>query len=175
MVKSKEVIAAATVVAAFGGVAASGVASAKTGKPAKASKPAKKKTTAVKGTKADHGAGYFAIVHSVGGTQMAAGIVKDKVLGTDAVTYQINLAPGATGTVNVKAKTVTIYTGTGTLTGTATATIVVAGSTATITNGKLDLIKGAGSLKGKKLIATFNGTANTTANQYQFVYNGTIS
>lgn len=159
MLKSKGVIAAATTVVALGGVVATGAASAKT---AKKHKP-------------DSGVGYFSIVHTTGSNQQAAGIVKDKVLGTEAVTYRLTLAPGATGTINVKSPKVTVYTGTGSLSGTATATIVVTGSSETIQNGKLNLTKGTGALTGDKLVATFTGTANTTANQYQFNYKGTLT
>lgn len=162
MLKSKGVIAAAASVVAFGGVVAGGVAQAKTGK-------AKTKT------KADSGVGYFSVVRGSGANQQAAGIIKDKILGNGAVTYELKLAANPTGTVNVTAKKVTLYDGTGSLTGTATATITVAGTTETITNGKLNLTKGTGSLKGAKIVATFVGTANTAANQYQFTYKGKLT
>jgi hypothetical protein len=123
----------------------------------------------------DSGSAYFAVVHATSTTESAAGTISDKRLGTGAVTYSLKVLPAATGTFKVTAKKVVLYTGKGSLQGTATATITLTKTTETITDGKLKLTKGFGSLAGSSLIATFTGTANLAGNQFAFKYKGKLS
>lgn len=165
MVNTKRIVAAATTIAACAGVVATGVAQASS-----------HHATAAKAvTKHTSGTGYFSIVHTTrSGEQQAAGIISDKLLRNAAVTYVIKLSSNAPGTLNVKARKVVLYTGSGSLIGTATATINVTPAGETISNGKLTLKKGFGSLRGDKLTATFSGMANTLTNQYTFHYVGKL-
>lgn len=123
--------------------------------------------------KADKGVAYFSVVHTANGLEYAAGEGTDKVLGNAAATYTIKAGAGAPGTVKVTIKKVTLYTGTGSLVGTASATLTITGTSEAITDGKLKLTKGFGSLKGHSLIATYTGTGNATTNQYKINYTGT--
>jgi hypothetical protein len=125
--------------------------------------------------KTDSGTGYFSITHDAGSLEYTAGNVNDKVFGTSAITYDLKLAPGKTGSLNIKATKVVLYTAKGSLSGTATATINnLSATTQTITNGKLTLDKGQGALKGDNLTAKFSGTANITKNQFVFKYKGLL-
>jgi hypothetical protein len=124
----------------------------------------------------DSGIGYFAVTHDSASLEIAAGNVNDKVFGTSAITYALKLGSGSTaGTVSITAKPVVLYTAKGSLSGTATATIDnLTSTTQKITNGKLKLTKGAGSLKGDELTATFSGTADLSKNQFVFTYQGQL-
>jgi len=126
------------------------------------------------GPQADSGTAYFAITHSKGGLEYAAGNNVDKLLGTGAATYALKLLPGRNGSFRVTSKNVVFYTGKGSLSGTATATVDVTSTKETITGGKLDLTKGLGSLKGDELTVRFTGTADLKANQFVFKYKGTL-
>jgi len=123
---------------------------------------------------ADSGTLWFSVTHVTNGLDHAAGNSSDKRLGTGVVSYSIKTIANTTGTVTIDAKNVTMYTGTGTLSGTATATLTITSTGDTITNGKLKLTKGAGSLKGDSLSGTFSGSGSTTANQYEVQYTGKL-
>jgi hypothetical protein len=124
--------------------------------------------------KADSGTSYVAITHTGGGYEYTAGNNTDKILGVGAITYKLKLGLSKPGVYTVTAKPVVAYTPTGSLTGTGAATLTVdKNGTATITGGKLNLTKGAGSQKGHSLVATFTGTGNVAAGVYKFTYKGT--
>jgi hypothetical protein len=123
--------------------------------------------------KGDSGVAYVSITRTVKGIEYAAGTNSDKVLGSGAVTYDIALLPGPSGTFKVTSKKVVLYTPTGSLTGTATATVLIGPKTEKITNGKLNLTKGAGSQKGHSYVGTFTGSADLVANQLVFNTKGT--
>jgi hypothetical protein len=125
--------------------------------------------------KKDSGTVFASITHTKNGVDIAAGNNYDKVLGEGSVTYQLKFAPNSNGTINVKVPKVVLFTTTGSLTGTASATVTSSGSTQTITNGKLNLTKGSGSLKGAKFTGTFTGTGDLAKNLIQFHYKGTLS
>jgi len=126
------------------------------------------------GPQSDSGTAYFAITHSKGGLEYAAGNNTDKLLGTGAATYALKLLPNKNGSFSVTSKNVVFYTGKGSLSGTAKATVDVTSTAETITGGKLTLTKGFGSLKGDELTAKFTGTANLKTNQFVFKYKGTL-
>lgn len=123
----------------------------------------------------DSGTSYVAVTHDKGPFSYTAGNNTDKVLGTSAVTYVLQLLKSTKPAVyKVSVKSVFMYARTGSLAGTATATLTVgAGGTATITNGKLRLTKGAGSQAGHSLIATFHGSGSVNTGRFKFVYSGT--
>jgi hypothetical protein len=122
----------------------------------------------------DSGTTYASITQTKNGLEIAAGNNYDKVLGEGAVTYQLKIVP-TNGTFKVQVPKVVLFTTTGSLTGTASASVTVSGNTQTITNGKLNLTKGAGSLKGRKLSGTFTGSSDLSKNLITFKYKGTLS
>jgi hypothetical protein len=160
MIRRSRWIATAAVAPLAVAVLASG-AGAKTGAPAS--------------VKNDSGIAYFSVVHTSGSSEIAAGTIQDKVLGAGALTYVLKVTNGASGTFKVTAKKVILYSAKGSLSGTATATVATSGNTQTITNGKLNLSHGQGSLKGDQLVATFTGTADLSKNLLQYKYKGTLS
>jgi hypothetical protein len=118
---------------------------------------------------------YASITHTAGGIEFAAGNYADKVFKSGAITYALKLLPNKDGTITVKVPTVVLYTGTGSLSGTATATVTIANSKETITNGKLNLTKGTGALKGDSFKGTFTGTGDLTANTLVFHTKGILT
>ena len=131
---------------------------------AKTKKAKAKKTTSVT---------YSATVKQAGGFDYTAGMGKDKVLGSFAITYKNKIVP-SNGSIKVTAKPVTLYTKTGSLTGTASTTLTIGtGGAATASNGKLKLTKGAGSLKGHSYVGTFTGTGNVTTSDFTFTTKAT--
>jgi hypothetical protein len=122
----------------------------------------------------DSGTSYASITHTRHGLEYAAGNNYDKVLGEGAITYQLKLIPNSNGTIHVKVPKVVLFTTTGSLTGTASATVTINGSNEQITNGKLDLKKGNGTLKGKQFSGTFTGTGDLAKNLITFNYKGLI-
>lgn len=126
------------------------------------------------GSRTDRGSIYAATTHLAGGYSYASGQGTSKLFGPIAITYKIKAQPSAAGTFQLSVKPVVEYTKTGSLSGTATATLVVAADgTSTVTNGKLSLKHGTGSLAGHKLTGTFTGTGNS-AGQYVFTYTDTV-
>ena len=124
--------------------------------------------------KADSGTSYVAVTHAAGGFEYSAGNTTDKLFGETAVTYKLKATPATPGTLSVTANPVVLYTATGTLRGTGSATLtVVAGGAATVSNGKLNLTKGTGALKGHSLVATFTGSGSVVTGTYTFHYKGT--
>ncbi|MGH2869516.1 MAG: hypothetical protein ACRDNK_18375, partial [Solirubrobacteraceae bacterium] len=98
----------------------------------------------------DSGTTYASITHTRGNLQIAAGNNYDKVLGEGTISYQLKLLPAGNGTVKVRVPKVVLFTTTGSLTGTASATVTANANSQTITNGKLNLTKGTGGLKGRQ-------------------------
>jgi hypothetical protein len=125
--------------------------------------------------KSDSGTAWVAETQKPGNLLYTAGYDQDKVLGAGAILYEIKATPTKNGTIKVAAKTVTLYTATGSLTGTATATLTANTKTGkeSVTGGKLNLGKGAGSLKGHSLTATFTGTGSLKTLTFTFHYTGT--
>src|SRR5947209_4758723 len=124
--------------------------------------------------KADSGTSYVAVTHSSGGFEYSAGNTTDKLFGATAVTYKLKTSPSTPGTLSLTAKPVVLYTATGTLIGTGSATLTIAvGGAATVSNGKLKLTKGTGTLKGHSLLATFTGSGSVVTSTYTFHYKGT--
>lgn len=124
--------------------------------------------------RADSGTVYFAITHTVGNKQYAAGTSYDKLFGPGAVTY-VNIAKATpTGTINVTTKPVVLFFKDGTLTGVATSKLTVgAHGAATITDGKLMAANGTGGEKGHSANYTFAGTGSLTTSRYKIHYRGT--
>jgi hypothetical protein len=123
--------------------------------------------------KADSGTSFVGTTHTSGNTDYTAGAGPDKLFGQVAVTYQNKVLPGTPGTLKVTAKPVVLYTSTGTLRGSGSATLTIgAGGNATVTNGKLNLTKGTGALKGHTWVGTFTGSGNVVTGQYVFHYKG---
>jgi hypothetical protein len=129
-------------------------------------------TTASKG-KATRGVVYAAIVHTVGKTEDAAGLVNDKVLGKGAVEFALNVGEGTKPGSLAGTGTVIVFTKTGQLSGTDSVTINTTSTGVTFTAGKLNLTKGAGLQKGHTFVGTFTGTAKTIAGPYTFNEKGT--
>jgi hypothetical protein len=123
----------------------------------------------------DSGVSYASITHTKGSLQIAAGNNYDKVLGEGAITYQLKLLPNGNGTFSVKVPKVVLFTPTGSMSGTSSATVTITGTSETITNGKLNLTKGAGSLKGHKFTGTVTGSGDVSKNLIQFHYKGTLT
>jgi hypothetical protein len=118
---------------------------------------------------------YASITHTGGGLQFAAGNYADKLFKTGAITYSLKLVPNTNGTITVKVPSVVLYTGTGSLSGTATATVTIQNSIETITNGKLNLTKGTGALKGDAFKGTFTGTGDLSKNLIVFHTKGILT
>jgi hypothetical protein len=124
-------------------------------------------------SKSVKGKAWVAVTHQVGSTLFIAGNTADNVFGNGATTY-VSKTRSSMGAVTVTAKTVTLFTSKGSLTGTGSATVTpTSATTATVTNGKLKLTKGTGSLKGHSFIGTFTGSGNPTSSEYLFNYKGT--
>jgi hypothetical protein len=124
--------------------------------------------------RADSGTVYFAVTHTVGNKQYAAGNTSDKLFGPGAVTY-VNIAkPTPTGTITVTTKPVVLFFKDGTMTGAATSTLTVGqNGAATITKGKLTAANGTGGQKGHSFVDTFTGTGNSITSTYKITYKGT--
>lgn len=123
--------------------------------------------------RADSGTAWVSANHTEGSTLFVSGDVKDKILGRASIVYQTTFSAGpATGSVTVTAKTVTLYAKGGSLTGTGSGLQSVdAAGNVTVTNGKINLTKGAGKLKGHSFKATFSGPFKDGV--YTFKYKGT--
>jgi hypothetical protein len=125
--------------------------------------------------RADRGSAAVATTPlTAGATQYVAGFDTDAILGRGAITYVITAIPTtAKGKFSLVAHNVVLYTGTGELRGTATATLTAsAGGQATVTEGRLTLTTGRGSLAGHSLRASFSGTGRLGGG-YTFTYHGT--
>ena len=132
---------------------------------------------ASKAGKAEHGTVYFALTHTVGKTNFAAGDATDSLFGAGAVVYQLHILTTATGTISIKIPKVTVFYSTGSATGSATATLTVTNKPkagdATVTDGVLKLTKGAGAHQGHTFAGTFSGNGNITSDSYTIHYKGT--
>jgi hypothetical protein len=121
----------------------------------------------------DSGVIYFAITHTKGGKQFAAGNATDKLFGTQAVTF-VNKVTNASGTIKITTKPVVTYYKDGTLSGAATSTLTVGQNGAlTISNGKIKETTGTAGQKGHSLIGTFSGTGNANTGLYTIHFKAT--
>jgi hypothetical protein len=127
--------------------------------------------------KAEHGTVHFALTHTVGKTNFAAGDATDSLFGASAVVYQLHLLTTTTGTISIKIPKVTVFYTTGSATGSATATLTVTNQPkagdATVTGGVLKLTKGFGAHQGHTFAGTFSGKGNITSDSYTIQYKGT--
>jgi hypothetical protein len=121
--------------------------------------------------RADSGTVFIGETHVVGAKHFEAGSISDKLLGGGAVTFSTAISVSKPGVVHFDSKTLTFWTSTGSLTGHVSADINVASATsATVTNGKLNLTKGTGAQKGHSLVGTFTGKGNPGSTEYSFTY-----
>ena len=124
------------------------------------------------GGRADSGTAWLSANHTAGGLLIVSGDIKDKLLGNGAIVYRVKASPAGSGTFKVSSKSVTLYTAGGSLSGTGSATQTVApDGSATVSDGKVNLTHGTGSLKGHSLAATFSGPFKDGV--YTFTYKGT--
>ncbi len=126
--------------------------------------------------RADSGTAWVANTPKPGALVYAAGFNHDKILGDGAVEYAITATSSSPGVYHLSTKHVTLFTPTGSLSGSATATLTqLANGSASVSEGKLMLTKGAGSQKGHSLTATFTGTGSIQKLAFTFRYKGTYS
>jgi hypothetical protein len=122
--------------------------------------------------RSEHSTIYTAITHTAGGYEYAAGNDTNSLFGTEAVTYKIKAGASKSG-ITLTIPSIVIYTSTGELSGTGTAKLAVKGTTETVSDGKFDLTKGTGALKGHTDVGTFKGVGSTKTSQYVFTEVGT--
>ena len=127
--------------------------------------------------KAEHGTVHFALTHTIGKTNFAAGDATDSLFGVGAVVYQLHILTTTTGTISIKIPKVTVFYSTGSATGSATATLTVTNhpnaGDATVTGGVLKLTKGFGAHQGHTFVGTFSGKGNISSDSYTIQYKGT--
>lgn len=127
--------------------------------------------------KAEHGTVYFALTHTVGKVNVAAGDATDSLFGAGAVVYRLHILTTTTGKISIKIPKVMVFYATGTATGSATATLTITNKPkagdATVTNGILKLTKGTGGHQGHTFTGTFSGHGNITTDSYIIRYKGT--
>jgi hypothetical protein len=116
---------------------------------------------------------YAALVHTVGKTEDAAGLLNDKVLGQGAVEFALNVGEGTKPGSLKGTGTVIVFTATGELSGKDSVMINTTSSGVTFTGGKIDLTKGQGLQKGHSFVGTFTGTAKAITGPYTFHDKGT--
>ena len=130
---------------------------------------------AVAGTKGKRtsGVAHAGVTHAEGNDLYVAGDFKDKLLGRGAIVYVTNVsAADQPGVYDIKAKRITIFTTRGSLTGTGSGTQTIhADGTTDVSNGKFNLTRGTGKLKGHSLKGTFSGPQENGV--YTFSYTGT--
>lgn len=115
------------------------------------------------------GTAWVHITHTSAGFLYVSGDISDKVLGKGAIVYLTKPSGQSDGSILVKATKITIYTAGGSLTGSGQATQTITGNTSTVSNGTFSLTKGSGTLKGKTLKGTFQGTQDDQG-VYTFKY-----
>jgi hypothetical protein len=127
--------------------------------------------------KAEHGTVHFALTHTVGKTNVAAGDATDSLFGASAVVYRLHILTTTTGKISIKIPKVKVFYSTGSATGSATATLTITNQPtagdATVTDGVLKLTKGTGTHQGHKFAGTFSGNGNITSDSYTIRYKGT--
>lgn len=120
---------------------------------------------------------HFALTHTVGKVNIAAGDTTDSLFGPGAVVYRLHVLPASSGKLAIKIPKVTVFYSTGAATGTATATLTITNKPksgdATVTGGVLKLTKGTGAHAGHSFTGTFSGTGNVTSDLYTINYKGT--
>jgi hypothetical protein len=103
------------------------------------------------------------------GTEFTSGNMFSRHFGHVAITYDLKVLPSnVPGVIRVTATNVVLYTRRGSLSGTGSATLTISGSQQTVSNGRLVLDQGVGSLKGFTYEGTFTGSANLQANVIRF-------
>jgi hypothetical protein len=129
--------------------------------------------------KAEHGTVYFALTHTVGKINVAAGDATDSLFGAGAVVYRLHILTTTTGKITIKVPKVTVFYSSGSATGSATATLTVTNKPkagdATVTDGSLHLTKGTGTHQGHTFTGTFSGQGNITTDAYIIHYKGTYN
>ena len=128
-------------------------------------------------TKSDKGTAFIGETRTTGSgsntVHYEAGNISDKVLGAGAVTFNTKISV-RNGVVHFRTNSLTFWTKNGSLSGTASADInATSPTTATVTNGKVNLTHGTGALKGHSLVGKFSGKGNPTTTEYSFQYTGT--
>lgn len=113
------------------------------------------------------------ITHTSAGFLYVSGDISDKVLGKGAIVYLTKPSGQSNGSILVKATKITIFTPGGSLTGSGQATQTITGNTSTVSNGTFSLTKGTGTLRGKTLKGTFQGTQDNEG-VYTFKYKGKL-
>ena len=118
---------------------------------------------------------YAALVHTVGKTEYAAGLVTDKVLGKGAVEFALNGRRGqqSPGSLHGTGTRHRVHVAPGSCPAPTRVTINTTSTGVTFTNGKLDLTQGQGAQKGHSIVGTFTGTAKSIAGPYTFNDKGT--
>jgi hypothetical protein len=132
---------------------------------------------ASKAGKPEHGTVHFALTHTVGKVNVAAGDTTDSLFGTGAVVYRLHVLTTTKGTIQIKIPKVTVFYSDGSATGTSTSTLTITNKPktgdATVTNGVLKLTSGTGAHKGHTFIGTYTGSGNVTNDLYTINYKGT--
>jgi hypothetical protein len=127
--------------------------------------------------KAAHGTVHFALTHTVGQTNVAAGDTTDSLFGQGAVVYRLHVLASRSGKLTIKIPKVTVFYSTGTETGSATSTLTITNrpktGDATVTGGVLKLTKGTGTYKGHSFTGTFTGSGSIVSGLYTINYKGT--
>jgi hypothetical protein len=123
----------------------------------------------------ERGTVHFAITHTVGSINVAAGDTTDTLFGGGAVVYRLHVLTSTTGKLTINVPKVTTFFSTGTMTGSATSTLTITDTTgdATVTGGMLRLTKGTGTDKGHSFRGTFSGKGNINSGLYTTNYKGT--
>lgn len=125
------------------------------------------------GGKADSGTAYASINHTVNNKQYGSANNTDRVLGATGITFTATLTSEAGGKLKLTGNPVVLYTRTGSLKGTLSATVTLSGTTETFSNGKINLLTGAGSQAGHSLVGTFTGSGDASKNEFTINYKGT--
>ncbi len=124
--------------------------------------------------KADKGTVEIGETSLKGKIHYEAGSFTDKLFGHGAVTFTTTITIKAGGVVHFDSKSLTLWTPTGSLSGHVSADIHAKSATsATVTNGKLNLTKGTGAHKGHSFVGTFTGSGNPTSTEYTFSFKAT--
>ncbi|HET8979612.1 MAG TPA: hypothetical protein VFN87_15725 [Solirubrobacteraceae bacterium] len=125
----------------------------------------------------ERGVVHFAVVQTIGQTNVAAGAQSDSLFGQGAVVYRLHVLTTTSGKITIKIPKVTDFYSTGSATGSASATLTITNTPnqgdATVTGGVLKLAKGTGTHKGHTFTGTFSGSGNITSGMYTIQYKGT--
>jgi hypothetical protein len=110
------------------------------------------------------------------GTEFTSGNMFSRHFGHVAITYDLKALPSnVPGVIRVTATNVVLYTRRGSLSGTGSATLTISGNQQTVSNGRLVLDHGVGSMAGFSYEGTFTGSANLQANVIRFDFKTLLS